>query len=332
MTPLVQARRLSRQFRIAGAGLLRAVQEVDLAIAPGQTLGLVGESGCGKSTLGRLILGLLPPSAGEIRFGGGPLPAPGSRAWRASRAAMQLVAQDPLGSLNPRLRIGLQVAEGLVAHRRARSLRDAAPEALAMLAQVGLDAGHAARFPHELSGGQRQRVAIARALVLRPRLLVLDEPVSALDVSVQAQVVALLADLQRKLGTTQLFISHDLRVVRHIADRVAVMYGGRIVEEAAVAELYATPQHPYTRALLAALPPVDPGAPRQALELREGEPASALAPPPGCAFHPRCPLAIAACAKDPPPALLEPTPGRRVACHLVTAHRMAETARESLPA
>ncbi|WP_368417348.1 ABC transporter ATP-binding protein [Falsiroseomonas sp.] len=332
MTPLVEARGLSRQFRIAGAGLLRAVQGVDLAIAPGQTLALVGESGCGKSTLGRLLIGLLPPSAGTIGFDGAPLPAPGSTAWRASRAAMQLVAQDPLGSLNPRLPIGLQVAEGLVVHRRARSLRDAAPEALAMLTQVGLGADHAARFPHELSGGQRQRVAIARALVLRPRLLVLDEPVSALDVSVQAQVVALLATLQRALGTTQLFISHDLRVVRHIADRVAVMYCGRIVEQAAVAELYATPQHPYTRALLAALPTVDPAAPRQALALREGEPASAMAPPPGCAFHPRCPLAISACAKDPPPTLHEAAPGRRVACHLVPAYRKAETAPESLPA
>ncbi len=329
MTALVEARDLSRNFRTPH-GTLRAVEGVDLSVEEGTTLGLVGESGCGKSTLGRLLLGLIEPSAGEVRFAGAGLPKPGTAAWRAARASMQLVAQDPLGSLNPRLPVGVQVAEGLVTHGLARRFRDADAPVREMLGRVGLDAAFALRFPHQLSGGQRQRVAIARALVLRPRLLVLDEPVSALDVSVQAQVVALLAELRRAFGTTQVFVSHDLRIVRHVADRVAVMYCGRLVEEAPAAALYAAPAHPYTRALLAALLPLDPDAPRAPLPLREGEPASPLAPPPGCAFHPRCPLAVATCAREAP-ALRGLGPGRRVACHLA-AEAPAPTVAEALPA
>ena len=317
MTALLEARGLARDFRVA-AGTLRAVRGVDLAVARGESLGLVGESGCGKSTLGRMLAGLLPPTAGLARFAGAPLPPPGSPAWRAQRAQLQFVAQDPLGSLNPRLPICLQVAEGPAAHGRARRLRDAIPAALAMLARVGLDAGLAARVPHQLSGGQRQRVAIARALALRPEAVVLDEPVSALDVSVGAGIIRLLAELRGEFGLTTVFISHDLRVVRHVADRVAVMYAGRVVEEAPAARLYAAPVHPYARALLAALPSLDPGASRAAPPALEGEPASPLAPPPGCAFHPRCPLALPDCAREAP-APRQVAPGHRAACHLVPA-------------
>jgi oligopeptide/dipeptide ABC transporter ATP-binding protein len=331
MSVLLAARGLSRSFRLPGGGRLRAVQDVDLTVTEGTVLGLVGESGSGKSTLGRLLLGLLPPSAGEVRFDGAPLPPPGGGAWRASRAAMQLVAQDPLGSLNPRLPVGMQVAEGLVTHGRAASFAAARAETEAMLARMGLDAQLAARYPHQLSGGQRQRVAIARALVLRPRLLVLDEPVSALDVSVQAQVVALLAGLRSAMRVTQVFVTHDLRILRHLADRIAVMYCGRIVEEAPVAAFYAAPAHPYARALLAALPALDPDAARAPLPLREGEPASPLAPPPGCPFHPRCPDAVAACRAGAGPALRALAPGRRVACHLADA-AAAATPRETATA
>jgi oligopeptide/dipeptide ABC transporter ATP-binding protein len=319
MSPLIAAQALARSFRTP-AGLLQAVRGVDLTIGAGASLGLVGESGCGKSTLARLLLGILPPTGGTLLVRGAP-PAPaGSAAWRIQRADLQLVAQDPLASLNPRLPVGPQVAEGLVAHGRARDFAAAMPAVLRMLDRVGLAAALASRFPHQLSGGQRQRVAIARALVLRPFLLVLDEPVSALDVSVQAQVVVLLRDLQAEAGTTQVFVSHDLRVVRHVADRVAVMYAGRIVEEAPAAQLYAAPAHPYTRALLAALPPLTPGARRAAPVPTDAGPPSPLAPPGGCAFHPRCPMALPVCRSEAP-VMRRAGPDRRVACHVAADAR-----------
>jgi oligopeptide/dipeptide ABC transporter ATP-binding protein len=329
MTTLLEATGVARSFATRG-GLVQAVREVDLRIVEGESLGLVGESGCGKSTLARLLVGILAPSSGTIRFAGRALAPPGSTAWRAERAQLQLIAQDPLGSLNPRLPVGTQVAEGLLAHRVSPRFAQALPAAIEMLARVGLDAALASRFPHQLSGGQRQRVAIARALILRPRLLVLDEPVSARDVSVQAQVVALLAEIRATTATTQVFVSHDLRVVRHVAERVAVMYAGRLVETAPVAELYAAPAHPYTVALLAALPALEPGAARRALPLREGEAPSPLAPPAGCAFHPRCPLAIAACRADAPPPLRSLTTGRLVACHLAAPAQAARDKAEAL--
>jgi oligopeptide/dipeptide ABC transporter ATP-binding protein len=321
MSPLIAAQALARSFRTP-AGLLQAVRGVDLTIGAGASLGLVGESGCGKSTLARLLLGILPPTNGTLLVRGAP-PAPaGSAAWRTQRADLQLVAQDPLASLNPRLPVGRQVAEGLVAHGRARDFAAAMPAVLRMLDRVGLAAALASRFPHQLSGGQRQRVAIARALVLRPSLLVLDEPVSALDVSVQAQVVVLLRELQAEAGTTQVFVSHDLRVVRHVADRVAVMYAGQIVEEAPAAQLYAGPAHPYTRALLAALPPLTPGARRAAPMPADAGPPSPLAPPGGCAFHPRCPMALPVCRSDAP-VMRRSGPDRRVACHVAADARIS---------
>lgn len=289
---------------------VRAVSEVDLAVAPGETLGLVGESGCGKSTLARLAVGLMPPSAGTVRVGGLD-PWGGSAATRRRLPRLvQMIFQDPFASLNPRLPIGWTVAEGLRAmgEGAARQRRE---RVLELLDQVGLLPEHARRFPHQFSGGQRQRVAIARALALSPSLLVCDEPVSALDVSVQAQVVNLLADLKARLGLAYLFISHDLAVVGHISDRVAVMYLGRIMELAPVRELYDRPLHPYTRALLAAVPGIDPSRRRPAA--LAGETPDPASPPGGCLFHPRCDRAVAECAVHAPP-LIEAAPGHFARC------------------
>jgi oligopeptide/dipeptide ABC transporter ATP-binding protein len=291
---------------------VRAVDGVSFSIQAGETYGLVGESGSGKSTIGRMVAGLLAPSAGAIRFAGAPLPVGDP----ASARRLQIVFQDTLGALNPRLSIGRQVREALDIHAigAPATRRDAA---LTMLARVGLDASLAARYPHELSGGQRQRVVLARALLPGPTLLVADEPVSALDVSVQAQVIALLADLRAEHGLACLFISHDLRVVRQLCQRVGVLYLGRLVEQAPRAALFGAPRHPYTRALVDAVPVADPSR-RRARTLLLGEPPSPLAPPPGCPFHPRCPMAEARCRQEPPEAR-EIAPGHLVACHLVTA-------------
>uniref|UniRef100_UPI0022EA767D ABC transporter ATP-binding protein n=1 Tax=Falsiroseomonas oryzae TaxID=2766473 RepID=UPI0022EA767D len=270
--PLLVAQGLSKRFPVLGGALglaqvgeVRAVEEVDLEIARGEVLGLVGESGCGKSTLGRLLIRLIEPSAGRVMFEGADLAAARGVELRRLRRRMQMVFQDPFGSLNPRMRVGEIVAEPLRLAGVNRAERSA--RAAALLAQVGLQADHALRYPHQFSGGQRQRIGIARALALDPALVVCDEPVSALDVSVQAQVVNLLRDLQRARGLSYLFVSHDLRVVRHVSDRVAVMYLGRIVETGPARELYADPLHPYTRALLDAAPLPRPGArpPRQPL-------------------------------------------------------------------
>jgi oligopeptide/dipeptide ABC transporter ATP-binding protein len=292
---------------------VHAVTGVDLDVRTGETVGLVGESGSGKSTLGRLVIRLVEPDAGSVRFDGVDLLGVPTGRLRKLRRQFQIVFQDPYGSLNPRMRVGAIVAEPLAIHRigtraeRRERVRE-------LLARVGLDASAAERFPHAFSGGQRQRIGIARAIACGPRFLVADEPVSALDPPVQAQIVNLMLDLQQQMGLAYLFISHDLRLVQHLSDRVCVMYLGRIVEEAPAAELYREPLHPYTRALLAATPTMVPGQRRDPGAL--GEPPSPSRPPSGCAFHPRCPVALPVCAQLTP-GLLAAGPGRRVACHLV---------------
>jgi oligopeptide/dipeptide ABC transporter ATP-binding protein len=315
--PLLEARALCRSYRTAG-GRVRALRGVDLAIAAGETLGLVGESGCGKSTLARVLLRLEELDSGSVRFAGREVSAAGGRGLRAFRREAQLVFQDPVASLDPRQRVLAIVGEPIAVHRLARSRAARRARVAGLLEQVGLPAAALERYPHELSGGQRQRVGIARALAVEPRLLVADEPVSALDLGVQAQIVNLLLELQRRRGLSLLFISHDLRLVLRIARRVAVMYLGRIVEEAAAGELAAGARHPYTRALLAATPTLAGGA----ASTLGGEPPSALAPPAGCAFHPRCPLYArlqgAAC-RERDPTLSEVSPTHRVACHELKA-------------
>ena len=295
---------------------LRAVTEIDLEIATGETLGLVGESGCGKSTLGRTLLRLLEPSAGTIVFDGVDLTHLPQRALRPLRRKMQMIFQDPYASLNPRMSVGSAIAEPLVIHGLAKTAAERDARVHELLAKVGLRADAARRYPHEFSGGQRQRVGIARALADSPRIIVCDEPISALDVSIQAQIVNLLEDLQAAEQLTYLFISHDLKVVQHVCDRVAVMYLGRIVELADAKTLYREPSHPYTRALLSAVPRIDPGAKRDRIVL-QGDVPSPLAPPSGCPFHPRCPV------KDKPKACFEELPklrvlanGSRAACHV----------------
>jgi oligopeptide/dipeptide ABC transporter ATP-binding protein len=307
---MIAAESVSKAFPVPGLfqrRAVRAVNDVSIAIAPGEALGLVGESGSGKSTLGRLMLGLLPPSAGRVLVDGQDLARLAPAETRRLRRRMQLVFQDPYSSLDPRRRVGAQIADGLVIHGMDRNGRVAA-----LLDQVGLAPAHAGRFPHEFSGGQRQRVAIARALATGPDLLVADEPVSALDVSVQAQVLAVFADLRSRLNLALLFISHDLAVVRSLCDRVAVLYLGRVVEEGPAATVFHTPLHPYTKALLSAVPSLDP-AHRRTRILLQGEPPSPMNPPSGCVFRTRCGMAIAACA-DAVPQLQEFGTGHRAAC------------------
>jgi len=293
---------------------VRAVDDVSFAIMSGQTLGLVGESGCGKSTVGRSILRLIEPDAGRVAIDGLNVLTLGGRELRALRRRMQIVFQDPYGSLNPRLTVRQTLAEPLAIHRLATGA-DAERRIAALLQEVGLDPGFARSYAHELSGGQRQRVGIARALSVEPQFLVLDEPVSALDVSVQAQVLNLLADLQQRRRLTYLFIAHDLAVVKHVADHVAVMYLGKIVERAPAAALYAAPRHPYTASLLSAVPVPDPKAQRPRIVLT-GEVPSPAHPPAGCPFHPRCPhpKKDGRCRTEPP-ALREVAPGQLAACH-----------------
>jgi len=319
--PLVEVTDLVTHFtrRVGLLGARRetvqAVNGVTLDVAARETLGLVGESGCGKTTLGRSILRLVDRTSGEVRFDGQDLFALDPAALRRMRRRMQIVFQDPDGSLDPRQSIGRAVREGLEVHRLARGA-EADRRVGALLEEVGLPAGTAARFPHEFSGGQRQRAAIARALAVEPEFLVCDEPVSALDVSVQAQVLNLLADLQARRGLSYLFISHDLAVVRHIAPRVAVMYLGRIVEQGPTDRIYRRPLHPYTQALLTAVPVPDPGKGRQRIVLA-GDPPSPVHPPSGCPFHPRCQHP----GKDDTCRTLRPElraldAGHVVACHL----------------
>ncbi len=318
--PLVEVEHLEQSFRAPAGRLapraarrIRAVDDVSFSVGSGETLGLVGESGCGKSTLGRSVLHLLEPSAGVVRFEGTDLTGLSGRALRRLRPQMQMVFQDSTGSLNPRRRVLPAVAAAMRWHGTERA--GAERRARELLERVGLGPEHAGRFPHELSGGQRQRVGIARALALEPRLLVLDEPVSALDVSVQAQIVNLLQDLQSDLGLAFLFVAHDLSVVRHISDRVAVMYAGKIVELSPAAALYEKPIHPYTAALLAAVPIPDPRRRRaHRPQAVSGEHPDPSAPPAGCRFHPRCPQVTAICRSDEPP-LTEYAGGRVAACH-----------------
>ncbi|HYS18566.1 MAG TPA: ABC transporter ATP-binding protein [Candidatus Binatia bacterium] len=320
--PLLEVRNLVKHFHVGGglfggsAGVVRAVDGVSFAIRRGETLGLVGESGCGKTTTGRCILQLERPTSGQIVFEGRDLTRLGEDELRPVRRKMQVIFQDPYSSLNPRMTVGQIIAEPIAVHgivtdraQRARRVRE-------ILSHVGLLPQHAHRYPHQLSGGQRQRVGIARALAVEPSLIICDEPVSALDVSIQAQIINLLEDLQAQFGLTYLFIAHDLSVVRHISDRVAVMYLGKIVEITDRKSLYDAPLHPYTKALLSAVPIPDPAleAQRERVVLG-GEVPSPLNPPPGCVFHPRCPVAIERCRAEVP-ELREIRPGHRAACIL----------------
>jgi peptide/nickel transport system ATP-binding protein len=309
--PLLQVEDLKVDFTVRGRRL-QAVTGANLAISAGESVGLVGESGCGKSTLGRAIVRLVPPTAGRVRFDGIDVGALGTAGLRSLRRRMPIVFQDPISSLNPRRTIGDTIAEPL-RYAGSRDTAGHAGKAVELLERVGLDPAFASRRPHQLSGGQCQRVSIARSLATEPQLLICDEAVSALDVSVQAQIVNLLRDLRRDRGLAMLFISHDLAVVRRIADRVAVMYLGTLCEVAGVDDFFVSPAHPYSAALLSAVPEMDPAARRPRLALK-GEMPSPLDPPSGCRFRTRCPRAQARCATEAP-ALRELQPGRRVACH-----------------
>jgi peptide/nickel transport system ATP-binding protein len=314
MSELLRAEHLVKHFPVHGGwrrtGVVHAVDDVSFTLDKGETLALVGESGCGKSTTGRLVLRLLEATSGRVWFEGREIFALDDAQMRKLRGALQIVFQDPYGSLNPRMTIGQMLDEPLALHGKATGRR--AERIAEILSLVGLRPDHARRYPHEFSGGQRQRIGIARALAAEPKLIVCDEPVSALDVSIQAQVVNLLQDLQRRLGLAYLFIAHDLAVVKHIATRVAVMYLGRIVETADTASLFSRPRHPYTQALLSAIPVPEPRLKRARI-LLQGDVPSPVDPPSGCRFRTRCPHARARCAEELPPLVDEGS--HAVACH-----------------
>lgn len=319
--PLLEVRGLSVEYDVGREGFwgqrhtrLRAVDDISFSVERGQTFGLVGESGSGKTTTGRAILGQVPITRGRIIFDGQEITRMDGRQLRSMRQNMQLIPQNPYGSLNPRMNVRDLIAEPLVVHRRVRNARQATERAVELLELTGMSAADLHKYPHAFSGGQRQRIVIARALALNPHLIIADEPVSALDVSIQAQVVNLLQDLQERLRLTYIFISHDLAVVRHISHRIGIMYAGKLVERADRDRIYQNPIHPYTEALLSSVPIPDPTVERARRgEVLPGEPPDPISPPPGCRFHTRCPLSQARCVEDEPP-MENRAPAHQVAC------------------
>jgi len=324
---LIEVKNLVKYYPVKGGVIRRtvaevkAVDDVSFAIRKGETLGLVGESGCGKSTVGHTMLGLIPHTSGAVEYEGHNVLGLKGADLKSMRRNLQIVFQDPYASLDPRLPIGESIAEGLRIHHIG-TRQEQFEMVLNALKNVGLEDYHAMRYPHEFSGGQRQRIGIARALVMNPKFIVLDEPVSALDVSIQAQVLNILKDLQKEFGLTYLFVAHNLAVVEHISDRVAVMYLGKIAELADRKDLFREPLHPYTKALMSAIPIPDPRIKRERVILK-GDVPSPLNPPQGCRFHPRCPVAMKVCAEREPD-LIEATPGRQVACWLHQEHSAEE--------
>ncbi|HJV66186.1 MAG TPA: dipeptide ABC transporter ATP-binding protein [Geomonas sp.] len=317
MTVLLGTENLYKEFTVRGSAFaekktLTAVAGVDLEIGAGETLGIAGESGCGKSTLARLLTALMPPTRGAIRYQGKELASMSAPELRNFRKEVQMIFQDPFSSLNPRMRVSEIIAEPLIIHGmgNASQRRERVAQ---LLERVGLSAGQFTRFPHEFSGGQRQRIGIARALAVSPRLIIADEPVSALDLSIQAQIMNLLQEVKRDLGLSFLFITHDLSVLKHLSDRIAIMYLGRIVETGSRDDVLTAPLHPYTEALLSAIPSIDPDKRRRRV-IAKGELPSPVAPPPGCPFHTRCPYAQPVCSEQRP-ELEEKEPGHRAACH-----------------
>ena len=320
-TPLLKVQDLVKRFPIQGGllsrtvGQVHAVDGVSFELPAGETLGVVGESGCGKSTTGRCILRLIEPTSGQVWFEGKSVTDAGKSELRALARDMQIIFQDPFASLNPRMTVSAIIGEALTIHKLTKTRAEYDARIVELLETVGLSADHMRRYPHEFSGGQRQRIGIARALAVKPKLIICDEAVSALYVSIQAQVINLLEDLQSQLGLTYIFIAHDLSVVEHISDRVAVMYLGRIVEIAAAKDLYTAPQHPYTEALLSAVPIPDPKLKRRRI-LLQGDVPSPIHPPSGCHFHTRCPIARKGLCDVQAPVLKAVGEGHQVACHL----------------